>query len=774
MIENPYENFIALSKYARWMEEENRRETWQETVERYFGFMLGHLKTCNYYPDPELVEQVKQAVLDRNVMPSMRAVMTAGPALERDCVAGYNCSFLPIDSLRSFDEAMYILMCFHPDTMVKTKLGPVAISELSEGDEVLSYDETTEKFVWRPISNVVETPSAKLQKVEVELENGQIIKCTSNHKWLTENRGWVEAGKLTIDDDLVSPKEVRMKIKSIRQIEDNQNYYDITVPDTHNFMLENGSIVHNCGTGVGYSVESVYINRLPVVNEHFEKSNTTIVVEDSKAGWARALRELLAMLWAGQIPTWDTSKVRPAGARLKTFGGRASGPEPLISLFEFCVQTMKGAAGRKLRPIEAHDILCKIGEVVVVGGVRRSAMISLSDLNDTDMAKAKSGNWYLADSQRSLANNSVAYYERPSMSDFMEEWKSLYDSKSGERGIYNVAAAQRQAAKYGRRDPEIRYGTNPCSEIILRPYSFCNLSEVVIRETDSVDDVKNKVRLATILGTWQSTLVDFKYLRKVWRQNAEEERLLGVSLTGQFGHKLFSGQSGKEQLSTVLRELREYAVEINIIEAEFLNINPAAAITCVKPSGTVSQLTGVSSGMHPWHSEYYIRTVRGDKKDPLTNFLMETGIPYEDDVMRPKDTAVFSFPIKAPKNAITRDKISAIEHLDIWLVYQREWCEHKPSITISVRDHEWMEVGAWVFEHFDELSGISFLPYSDHVYRQAPYQDIDKVEYDAAVKAFPKTIVWAMLSLYETSDSTTGSQELACSAGNCEVVDISA
>jgi ribonucleoside-diphosphate reductase alpha chain len=638
MIENPYENFIAVSRYARWLEESNRRETWDETVDRYFDFMLINLlDNHNYTPAPELVKELKQAVLDRNVMPSMRSVMTSGPALERDNVAGYNCSFLPVDSLRSFDEAMYILMC---------------------------------------------------------------------------------------------------------------------------------------GTGVGFSVENVYINKLPIVNEHFEKSGTAIVVEDSKAGWARALRELLAMLWAGQIPTWDVSQVRPAGARLKTFGGRASGPEPLVGLFEFCVQVIKGAAGRKLRSLEAHDIMCKIGEVVVVGGVRRSAMISLSDLNDKEMAKAKSGAWWEADPQRALSNNSVAYTHKPTMDEFMTEWKNLYDSKSGERGIYNIAAAQAQAAKNGRRDPEIRYGTNPCSEIILRPYQFCNLSEVVIRENDNVKTLTRKVELATILGTWQSTLTNFKYLRKIWKQNTEDERLLGVSLTGQFGNELMSGKKGLDVLAETLRKLREIAIDTNAKEAEAVGINPSAAITCVKPSGTVSQLTGVSSGMHPWHSEYYIRTVRGDKKDPLTKFLVESGVPAEDDVMKPGDTTVFSFPIKAPKNAVMRNDLTAVEHLDIWLMYQREWCEHKPSITVSVKEHEWMEVGAWVWKYFDEVSGISFLPHSEHSYRQAPYQEISKEEYDKAVKAFPDRITWEMLTLYETEDGTTGTQDLACSAGVCEVVDI--
>jgi ribonucleoside-diphosphate reductase alpha chain len=637
-IENPYENFIALSRYARWLEKENRRETWSETVDRYFDFMLKALKEKhNYTPDAKVVAELKQFIFDRNVMPSMRAVMTAGPALERDNVAGYNCSFLPVDSVRSFDEAMYILMC---------------------------------------------------------------------------------------------------------------------------------------GTGVGFSVESMYVNKLPLVNEHFEKSDTIIVVEDSKAGWAKALRELIALLYQGQIPSIDISKVRPAGARLKTMGGRSSGPQPLVNLFDFAIKTFRNAAGRKLKPIEAHDIMCKIGEVVVVGGVRRSAMISLSDINDHDMATAKAGAWWENNPQRALSNNSVAYSSKPEMNDFIAEWKSVYDSKSGERGIYNVKAAQAQASKFGRRDENIHYGTNPCSEIILRPYQFCNLSEVVLRENDTLDDVAHKVELATILGTWQSTLTDFKYLRKIWKDNTEEERLLGVSLTGQFGHKFMSGQESLTKLANELERFKLLAVQTNQEEAKKIGINPSAAITCVKPSGTVSQLVGVSSGMHPWHSDYYIRTVRGDKKDPLTQFLADSGIPVEDDFMKPNDVSVFSFPVKAPKNSIKRNDLTAIDHLNVWLVYQRHWCEHKPSITVSIREDEWMAVGSWVYEYFDELSGVSFLPYSDHTYKQAPYQDATKEEYEEFVKRMPKHIAWENLSLYETEDTTTGTQALACTSGECELVDI--
>jgi len=640
-IANPYENFIALSRYARWISEDNRRETWGETVDRYFSFMLNHLKeNYNYIPNEKLVAELKNGVFERNVMPSMRSVMTSGLALERDNVAGYNCAFLPVDSARSFDETMYILMC---------------------------------------------------------------------------------------------------------------------------------------GTGVGFSVEYKYINKLPAVPESLEKSTTVITVEDSKQGWAKAYRELLALLWSGQIPAIDVSKVRPAGARLKTMGGRSSGPQPLINLFDFTIAKFKSATGRNLKPIECHDIMCKIGEVVVVGGVRRSAMISLSNINDIEMAQAKSGNWWEANTQRALSNNSVAYSRKPDMEQFIAEWKSLYDSKSGERGIYNVAAAQAQAAKYGRRDPDIHYGTNPCSEIILRPYQFCNLSEVVLRENDTKKEIERKVELATILGTWQSTLTDFKYLRKIWKDNTEEERLLGVSLTGQFGHKFMSGKEDLVSLEAFLMTLRESARAKNKDEAGKIGIPESAAITCVKPSGTVSQLVGVSSGMHAWHSPYYIRTVRGAKGDPISTFLKEVGIPVEDDVMKPNDTYVFSFPIKAPEGAIVRNDLTAIEHLDIWLVYQRAWCEHKPSITVSVKEDEWMEVGAWVYKHFDEVSGISFLPHSDHSYKQAPYQEATKEEYDALVTKMPNEIRWEDLSFYETEDGTSTNATLACSSdGNCELVDISA
>jgi ribonucleoside-diphosphate reductase alpha chain len=633
-----YQNFIALSRYARWKEEEQRRETWSETVCRYFDYMEQHLADkCNYKLSDKLRAELEEAVLNISVMPSMRALMTSGPALDRCHVGGYNCSYVPVDSPRAFDETMYILMC---------------------------------------------------------------------------------------------------------------------------------------GTGVGFSVERHNIEKLPVVAEDFYKTDTLIKVGDSRPGWAKSLKELIAMLYAGQIPSWDVSEVRPAGARLKTFGGRASGPQPLVELFDFCVEKFKRAAGRRLFPIECHDIMCKIGEVVVVGGVRRSALISLSNLNDDQMAHAKSGKWWENEGQRALANNSVAYKGKPEMGTFMREWLSLYDSKSGERGIFNRKSAQVQAAKNGRRDADQDFGCNPCSEIILRPYQFCNLSEVVIRESDTMDTLKEKVRLATILGTFQATLTNFKYLRKVWKDNTEEERLLGVSLTGIMDNALTS--TAGDKLPILLGILRDEAVRTNAAMAKQLGIPQSTAVTCVKPSGTVSQLTDAASGIHARHNPYYIRTVRGDNKDPLTQFLVSQGIPAEPDVMKPDSTTVFSFPMKSPLGAITRTQMNAIEQLELWLTYQRYWCEHKPSVTISVKEHEWMQVGAWVYEHFDEVSGISFLPFSEHTYQQAPYQDIDKDDYKKFLTKMPKNVDWSLLQEFEKEDTTSGGRELACTAGVCEVVDLTA
>ena len=631
-----YQNFIALSRYARWREEDQRRENWGETVDRYFDYMTTHLKNNHGYSVTKaLKEKLEDSIMSLGVMPSMRALMTAGPALDRCHVGGYNCSYIPVDSPRSFDECMYILMC---------------------------------------------------------------------------------------------------------------------------------------GTGVGFSVERENVDKLPVVNEHFDNSTTVIKVGDSRPGWAKSLRELIAMLYVGQIPKWDVSEVRPAGARLKTFGGRASGPAPLEELFRFCIDKFRGAKGRRLYPIECHDIMCKIGEVVVVGGVRRSALISLSNLGDDQMRHAKSGNWWDNEGQRALANNSVAFKGKPEMGTFMREWTSLYESKSGERGIFNRKAAKVKALENGRRDANYYFGCNPCSEIILRPYQFCNLTEVVCRVTDDLESLKEKVRIATILGTFQSTLTNFKYLRKIWKDNTEEERLLGVSLTGILDCPLLMVDN--PELESILNQLRNVAVETNKKIAKELGIQQSTAITCVKPSGTVSQLVDSASGIHARHSDYYVRTVRGDNKDPLTQFMKQSGIPFEPDVMKPDSTTVFSFPMKAPEGAITRTAMSAIEQLDFWLVYQRHWCEHKPSVTISVKENEWMEVGAWVYKNFDEVSGISFLPFSEHTYQQAPYQDIDAEEYAKLMETMPKSIDWGKLSDFEKEDTTSGGRELACTADACEIVDI--
>ena len=633
-----YQNFIALSRYARWKDDEQRRETWLETVDRYFDYMQKHLHVKHKYNITKaLREKLNNYIVSLGIMPSMRALMTAGDALDRCHVAGYNCSYIPVDSPRSFDECMYILMC---------------------------------------------------------------------------------------------------------------------------------------GTGVGFSVERSNVDKLPIVNEHFEESTTVISVADSRPGWAKAFREMIAMLYVGQIPKWDVSEVRPAGARLKTFGGRASGPAPLEDLFKFCIDIFKNAKGRRLYPVECHDIMCKVGEVVVVGGVRRSALISLSNLGDDQMRHAKSGQWWENEGQRALANNSVAFKGKPEMGTFMREWTSLYESKSGERGIFNRKAAKVKASENGRRETEHEFGCNPCSEIILRPYQFCNLTEVVARETDDIVSLKDKVRMATILGTFQSTLTDFKYLRKVWKSNTEEERLLGVSLTGILDCPVLSPDNSN--LSFNLQLLKEVAVETNKKIAKDLGIPQSTAITCIKPSGTVSQLVDSASGIHARHNPFYVRTVRGDNKDPLTQFMKESGIPAEPDVMKPDSTTVFSFPMKSPTGAITRTEMTAVQQLEYWLMFQRSWCEHKPSVTISVKEDEWMDVGAWVYRNFDEVSGISFLPFSDHTYAQAPYQDINEEEYKELHSKMPTSIDWSKLADFEKEDTTSGSKELACTADACEMVDIQA
>ena len=642
MLPTPYQQFIHLSRYSRWLPEKGRRETWQETVDRYFNFFDEHLKDNHKFKLPkETREELRNAILNLEVLPSMRALMTAGEALKRDNIAGYNCSYVAVNRVRAFDEILYILMC---------------------------------------------------------------------------------------------------------------------------------------GTGVGFSVERQFVDKLPTIAEEFSDTDTTIAVVDSKMGWAKAFRELISLLIVGQVPKWDLSRVRPAGARLKTFGGRASGPRPLDELFRFAVETFRHAAGRKLTSIECHDIVCKVAEIVVVGGVRRSALISLSNLTDERMRDAKSGAWWEANPQRALANNSVAYKEKPDIGIFMEEWLSLYKSKSGERGIFNRDATKKTVARLGdRRDPNHEFGTNPCSEIILRDREFCNLTEVVVRADDTPETLARKVRLASILGTMQATLTNFQYISSEWTKNCKEEALLGVSLTGILDNEMmhFHGSTTRSlNLEEMLESLRKVAIETNAKWADEIGISPSASITCVKPSGTVSQLVDAASGIHARHAPYYIRTVRADNKDPLCVMMKEMGFPNEPDVMKPEHTTVFSFPMKSPENSVFRKDMSAIDQLDLWLTYQRHWCEHKPSVTVTVKENEWMEVGAWVYKHFDEVSGISFLPYSDHSYRQAPYQDCTKAEYEALLEKMPKITDWSTLSNYEKEDNTIGTQTYSCSGDKCEIVDL--
>ena len=641
-----YQEYIHLSRYARWDYDLGRRETWDETVGRYFNFFTEWLEEKHDYKleNGQRIE-LENSVKELKVMPSMRCLMTAGPALEKENVAGYNCAYIKVDSPRSFDEILYVLMN---------------------------------------------------------------------------------------------------------------------------------------GTGVGFSVEEEYTNQLPAVPEELYDTDTVVVVTDSKLGWAKAFKELVSLLYGGHIPKWDVSKVREAGAPLKTFGGRASGPAPLVDLFKFTINTFKSSLGRKLHPVECHDIVCKTAEIVVVGGVRRSALISLSNLNDREMRFAKHGEWYTHNVQRALANNSVNYKEKPDVGTFMREWLSLYDSKSGERGIYNGMSAKKTVEQLNerykdedgkfitRRIAREDFGTNPCSEIILRSREFCNLSECVVRREDTRESLKEKVRTAAILGTFQSTLTNFRYLSREWKKNCDEERLLGVSLTGIMDSPLTNGS--KKGLDKLLEELRTVAYETNKEWADKLGIPVSAAITCVKPSGTVSQLVDSASGIHARHNPYYIRTVRADNKDPLCKLMKNMGFPNEVDVTKPEHTTVFSFPMKAPKGAVCRMDMTALEQLELWKVYAKSWCEHKPSVTISVKEDEWVEVAAWVYDHFDSISGISFLPFSEHAYRQAPYQDCTEEEYKETVKTMPKNVDWAKLSKYESQDYTIASQEMACTAGGCEII----
>ena len=622
-----YQKFIHQSRYARWIPEHKRRESWSETVYRYVNFWRDRDQLTT-----KEGQKLYDAIFKQEVMPSMRCMMTAGKALDKDNVAGFNCSYLHIDSPRSFDELMYVLMC---------------------------------------------------------------------------------------------------------------------------------------GTGVGFSVERNFINKLPEIAESFHATDTTIVVSDSKIGWASAFRELIAMLYAGKIPKWNTDNIRPAGARLKTFGGRASGPEPLIDLFIFCISLFQKAKGRKLTSIECHDVCCKIADIVVVGGVRRSALISLSNLSDQRMSKAKSGDWWSTEGQRRLANNSVAYTEKPDFESFLSEMQTLYESKAGERGIFSRVAAQKIAGRNGRRDPDHEFGTNPCSEIILRTNQFCNLSEVVVRSDDTLNTLKDKIETAAIIGTLQATLTNFRYLRKLWKNNTEEEALLGLSLTGIMDHPVLGTTSDKT--AKWLEELKDVAIKTNKKWAEKLGIKQSVAITCVKPSGTVSQLVDSASGIHPRFSKHYIRRVRSDTKDPLAEFMTASGFPVEQDVTSPA-SLVYSFPIKSPAASITVKQVGAMQQLALWKLYQNHWCEHKPSITVYYTDDEFLQVAQWIWDNFDICSGISLLPVTDHVYQQAPYEEIDAAEYKRLAAAMPTNIDWSGLENFEQEDNTTGSQELACVGGACEIV----
>ena len=635
---NDYQNFIALSRYARWLPEKNRRETWKETVARYFDFMEVHLKeNTNQELVPKTRKILEDAVCNLEVMPSMRALMTAGKALEDNNIAGYNCAYLSVDHPKSFDEALYVLM-------------------------------------------------------------------------------------------------------------------------------------H--GTGVGFSVERQFVTKLPEVPEEMVDVEDVIVVQDSKEGWQSAFRKLITYLYDGEMPKWDFSKIRPKGSRLKTFGGRASGPEPLLDLFNFATNLFKDAVGRKLTSYECHRMMCKIAEVVVVGGVRRSALISLSNLTDERMRNAKSGQWWSDTPEMALSNNSVCYTEKPDIGIFMKEWTSLYESKSGERGIFNREAAIKQVESIGRRNTDHDFGCNPCSEIILRDGQFCNLTEIVVRAEDTQRDILRKARLATILGTFQASLTNIKRLRPKWVKNTEEESLLGVSLTGIMDNSFMNGSVDKEALPKFLEKVRKEVVEINSHWSELLGINQATATTAIKPSGTVSQLVDSASGIHTRHNDYYFRRVRADAKDPIAQLMEDQGIPCEADVMKPNSVKVFTFPMKAPEGAVLRNERTAIEQLELWLIYQRHYCEHKPSVTVSVREHEWMQVGAWVYEHFDEVSGVSFLPHSDHSYQQAPYEDCTKKEYNELAKKMPKSVDWDLISKYELTDTTVGTKTLACTGSVCELVDL--
>lgn len=937
---SPLQEYVHKSRYARWIDKEQRRETWEETVTRYVDYF------ANKYPHYPR-QEVYRSIVNLHTMPSMRAMMTAGPALERDPMAGFNpvagetlvvtkefgnvpiktlagksatvlnkngewatASFnsygvqplkrvtlglnsnsrrevfatakhrwvlsngtvVPTEQLKEGDHIDFVTAPkadTDPDYVLGIRHGivygdgtiakaqqrvkgymvrlcgagktfleyfdgyPVSYPPSANGDPiVMLYDDFAATHSLKELPSAEESESYLLGFIRGWLStDGHIAKrdsqvslcCNQEGKdWLYtygERAGFVIQGStiqprttnygdrkedsfvvrisrssLTDEDILSSTKKQYLKPLAsqfhIRSVEDTDRIEEVfcaEVPDTNTFVLAGGLVTGNCsfiaiddvrafdeilyismcGTGVGFSVERQYITHLPVVAETFVNTDITIQVKDSKAGWSNAFRELLALLYSGSIPKWDTSKVRPAGTKLKTFGGRASGPEPLVDLFKFAIATFKEAAGRKLNSVECHDLVCKVADIVVVGGVRRSALISLSNPSDDRMRGAKNGQWWINEPQRALANNSAAYTERPQMELFMKEWLSLIESKSGERGIYNRAASIKKAIEGGRRDSTKIVGINPCAEISLRSAGLCNLSEVVIRNEDTLESLKEKIRIATIIGTYQSMLTDFRYVRNIWKKNQEEERLLGVSLTGIMDHPVLS-ETGPVAVAW-LKTLKAYALEVNKEWSEKLGINQSVAVTTVKPSGTVSQLVDSASGIHPRYSEHYIRTVRADKKDPLAQLMEAQGFPVEDCVNKPHSTAIFSFPVAGPSHAVMRNDRSALEQLEHYLMFQTHWTEHNVSITVYVKDHEWLGVGDWVYNHFDQLAGVSFLPHSDHSYKQAPYTECTKEEYDELLSRMP-VFDWAALAQYEKDDSTVNVRELACSSGVCEIL----
>lgn len=926
-----YQSYIHQSRYARWIESENRRETWSETVERYCSFFAKRFKDFPY-------ELIHNAIVTMKVMPSMRCLMTAGEALERDEMAGFNpvsagtkvltreYGLVPIEQLEGrcatvlnkdgrWAEATFRGYGVQPTKRVRfrrnsnTELhvdctanhrwvlttGEVkSTATLAVGDtiphaaapkpaldedyllgvrhgivygdgtalrsakrvkgfairmcgdsaELLEYFEGYPRsyppsFGGDPVVYMFDafaaTHDLKSLPADDESESyklgfirgllaadgsvssaSQVTLCGSKDvvDWLKTNGeqlGFIvqrvaifpsttNFGERTRDtfsmhlhrDGLV-PEDFLCSWKraNFRQltstykvvgIEDNAPcpVYCAEVPDTNTFVLEGGIVTGNCayvsvdnprafdeilyilmcGTGVGFSVERQNITQLPSVPKYLSEESVEITVEDSKIGWATALRSLIGLLYCGTIPSYNVSKIRPAGSRLKTFGGRASGPAPLVELFNFIIATFKKAAGRKLTSIECHDIVCKIADSVVVGGVRRSALISLSNLSDTRMRTAKSGQWWVDEPQRALANNSVAYTEKPEMLRFINEWTALIESRSGERGIFNRQSAKNKAISNGRRNPEQEFGCNPCAEINLPSCGLCNLTEAIARADDTLDTLKHKIELATILGTFQSTLTNFRYVRPLWRENAESERLLGVSLTGINDCPALLNASPHE-----LTALRDHAIAVNKKWAAVLNISPSVAVTTVKPSGTVSQLVDCASGIHERFSQYYIRRIRADATDPLARFMIDNGFSFEYCDKNKEKTVIFSFPIVSPGTRTEKNK-TAIEQLELYKKFYEHWCEHNVSVTITVKDEEWLGVGDWVYQNWESIGGVSFLPYSDHVYVQPPYEACSQETYERLRQSLP-SIDFSML--HESEDGTTRVKELACSGGMCEL-----